>query len=364
MTHPRMDPVKLERLFVERHATLRETIARIDAGAIEIALVIDRERRLLGTLTDGDVRRALLAGATLDEPIDSIVHHDPITADADTEEAVLVHAMTEQGVDQIPLLRDGRVVDVAFLRDLITRAGGGRAAADSPVVLMAGGAGVRLRPLTENTPKPMLPVGGRPLLETVLAQVGEAGFSRVFIAVNYRAEVIERHFGDGARFGVDIRYLHESSPLGSAGALRLAAAELDRPFIVMNADLLTNVKLSALMRFHREERNIVTVGVRQYALDLPYGVVDMNGTRVLSLREKPRLRFFVNAGLYAVDPSAVSFIAGLPDRFDMPDLVEAALASRSRVGGFPVREYWLDVGQLNDYDRAHEDHATHFSVPA
>ena len=364
MTHTRMDPVKLERLLVEQTATLREAIERIDAGAIEIALVVDQTRRLLGTLSDGDVRRALLAGATLDEPIDSIIHPDPITADADADEATLVRMMTERGVDQIPLLRDDRVVDVAFLRDLVARTGSGGAGVDSPVVLMAGGAGVRLRPLTENTPKPMLPVGDRPLLETVLAQVGEAGFLRVLIAVNYRAEVIERHFGDGSRFGVDIRYLHERSPLGSAGALRLAATQLDRPFIVMNADLLTNVKLSALMRFHCEERNIVTVGVRQYALDLPYGVVDMEGTRVLSLREKPRLSFFVNAGLYAVDPSAVSLIASLPERFDMPDLVEAALTSRARVGGFPVREYWLDVGQLNDYDRAHEDHATYFSVPA
>jgi NDP-sugar pyrophosphorylase family protein len=221
---------------------------------------------------------------------------------------------------------------------------------------------MRLRPLTEKTPKPMLPVGGRPLLETVLGQVRDAGFSRVLMAVNYRAEVIEEHFGDGSRFGVDIEYLHERRPLGSAGALRLAAAELDRPFVVMNADLLTNVKLAALMRFHCEEHNVVTVGVRRYALELPYGVLEMDGTRVRSLREKPSLGFFINAGLYAVDPAAISLISTLSERFDMTDLVEAALAAGARVGGFPVREYWLDVGQLADYDRAHGDHATYFSV--
>jgi dTDP-glucose pyrophosphorylase len=364
MSPTRLDPARLERLLVGPQATLRETIAGIDAGAIEIALVVDAGRRLLGTVTDGDVRRALLTGASLDGSIEAIVHRDPITAKADADDASLVRSMVEHGVAQLPLLADGRVVDIAFLRDLLARSGPHASDSDSPVVLMAGGQGARLRPLTEATPKPMLPVGGRPLLETVLGQIGQAGFSRVLIAVNYRGEAIERHFGDGSRFGIDISYLHESSPLGSAGALRLAAGELDRPFIVMNADLLTNVSLSALMRFHTEERNVVTVGVRQYALELPYGVVEMQGTKVLSTREKPRLSFFVNAGVYAADPSALPLICALPERFDMPDLVQAAIAAGQRVGGFPVREYWLDVGHIADYDRAHADHETYFSVPA
>lgn len=363
MKAPRMDPARLERTFLEPQANLRAAIERIDAGAIEIALVLDEEGRLLGTVTDGDVRRALLAGAALEDPVEAIVHHDPVSADAATDDRALLRLMTEHSVDQIPLVEDERVVDVAFLRDLVT-ATGHAAMAENPVVLMAGGAGMRLRPLTERTPKPMLPVGDRPLLKTALDQISSAGFHRVLIAVNHHAEVIEEHFADGSRFGVDIAYLRESAPLGSAGALRLAAAELDRPFIVMNADLLTNVRLPALMRFHREEENIVTVGVRRYALDLPYGVVEMDGTRVRSLREKPRLSFFVNAGLYAVDPTAISLVSTLPERFDMTDLLDAALAARARVGGFPVREYWLDVGHLADYDRAHEDHATHFSVPA
>lgn len=359
-----MDPAKLEQIFVSPQVTLRCAIERIDAGAIEIALVVDERGSLLGTVTDGDVRRALLAGATLDDRIDSIAHHDPITAEADAADSKLLGLMTEQGVDQVPLVQDGRVVDIALLRDLLVVSGDALIATNHPVVLMAGGVGARLRPLTESTPKPMLPVGDRPLLETVIGQVRKAGFSRVLIAVNYRADVIERHFGDGSRFGVEIEYLHEERPLGSAGALRLAAAQLDHPFIVMNADLLTNVKLAALMRFHCEEENIVTVGVRQYALELPYGVIEMDGTRLRSLREKPQLSFFVNAGLYAVDPSAILLIATLSDRFDMTDLVEAAIKDNARVGGFPIREYWLDVGHLNDYARAHDDHATYFSVPA
>jgi NDP-sugar pyrophosphorylase family protein len=288
------------------------------------------------------------------------VHRTPVTAPAGTDSARLLQVMTERGVDQIPLMDGDQVVDVAFIRDLVRE---GEESEPSPVVLMAGGKGTRLRPLTEQTPKPMLSVGGRPLLERVLEQVREAGFSRVLVAVNYRADVIEEHFGDGSQFGIDIAYLREDRPLGSAGALRLAGSELDRPFVVMNADLLTNVNLAALMRFHREEGNVVTVGVRQYILELPYGVIDLDGTRVVALREKPKPRYLVNAGVYAVNPRVLSLMPAEKMAFDMTDVIEAALANGLRVGGFPVREYWLDIGQLGDYERAESDHATYFSHP-
>jgi dTDP-glucose pyrophosphorylase len=358
-----MDSARLEKLMVAPTASIRMAIEQVDAGAIEIALVVDEQRRLLGTVTDGDVRRALLAGAELEDPIVPIVHRNPVTASAGTDAQTLLQLMSTRQVDQVPLLDGEMVIDIAFLRELLSAADAvGGETLDHPVVLMAGGLGERLRPLTEQTPKPMLDVGGRPLLETVLGQVREAGFSRVLIAVNYRAEAIEGHFGDGSGLGMDIAYLREDRPLGSAGALRLASTELNRPFVVMNADLLTSVKLAALMRFHREERNMVTVGVRRYVLDVPYGVVELDGTRLARLSEKPRMSFFVNAGLYAVDPSAVSLMPGLPERFDMTELVETALEAQARVGGFPVREYWLDVGQLADYDRAEQDHATYFAV--
>lgn len=354
-----MDPTRLEQIFVSPGATVREAIKCIDAGAIEIALVVDAERRLIGTVTDGDIRRALLAGVTLDDPIDPIVHRDPVTARHGIEAAGLLPLMTSRGIDQIPLLEDGRVLDVAFIRDLIA---GDEENGDHPVVLMAGGRGTRLYPLTENTPKPMLPVGEQPLLERVVGQVRDAGFSRVLIAVNYRGDVIEEHFGDGSRYGVEIDYLHEDEPLGSAGALRLASAELDRPFVVMNADLLTNVNLSALMHFHLQEANAITVGVRQYALELPYGIAELEGTRIVSLDEKPTHTFFVNAGIYAIDPVAVKLMRERAGRFDMTDLIDAALSAELRVGGFPIREYWIDIGQLADYQRAEADHVTIFSA--
>jgi dTDP-glucose pyrophosphorylase len=353
-----MDADRLEKIFIGIDATVRQAIESIDAGAIEIALVVTEGRRLVGTITDGDVRRALMADVGLDDPIETIVHRDPVTAPAGTDRAALLKLMTERAVGQIPLMDGDAVADVAIIRELVrdTSPDSG-----SPVVLMAGGQGTRLRPLTEEIPKPMLEVGGRPLLEHVLDQVRDAGLSRVLMAVNYRAEVIEQHFGDGSEFGVDIGYLREDRALGSAGALRLAGAELDRPFVVMNADLLTNVNLGALMRFHHEEGNVVTVGVRQYVLELPYGVVELDGTRVTGLSEKPKPKYYINAGIYAVDPAALSLVPPSREAFHMTDVIDEVLADGGRVGAFAVREYWLDIGHLADYERAESDHATYFS---
>ena len=283
-----MDPNRFEKIFVRPGATVREAITSIDAGAIEIALVVDEERRLIGTVTDGDVRRALLDGVTLEDPIDPIVHRDPVTAPHGADPGTVLALMTSRGVDQVPLVANGQVRDVAFIRDLV--ADDDQTRGDHPIVLMAGGRGARLHPLTEQTPKPMLPVGDRPLLERLVDQVRDAGFSRVLIAVNYRSDVIEDHFGDGSGYGVEIDYLREDEPLGSAGALKLAGSELDRPFVVMNADLVTNVNLSALMHFHLAEGNALTVGVRQYALELPYGVAELEGTRIVSLQREADAR--------------------------------------------------------------------------
>jgi dTDP-glucose pyrophosphorylase len=348
---------RLEQVCVPEEATIRQAIEAIDAGAVEIALVVDPCRRLVGTVSDGDVRRALLGGVELDDPVAPMVSRTPVVAVPEASREVLLRLMIDHGVEQIPLVRDGVLVDLAFIRDLVLPE-----PSDEPVVIMAGGQGARLRPLTEDTPKPMLPVGDRPLLETILDQVRQAGFRRVFMAVNYRAEIIERHFGDGNSHGVDITYFHEQRQLGTAGALKLMGEDIDRPFLVMNADLLTNVSLSSLMRFHVEESNVLTVGVRKYCLEVPYGVVDLDSTRVERLREKPTLDFYVNAGLYAVNPEAIALLPPDWEQFGMTDVVEAAIANGRRVGGFPIREFWLDIGQFADYERANDDHATHFAA--
>ena len=199
-----MEACRFRKLFVPPGATVRDALESIDAGAIEIALAVDEKERLVGTISDGDVRRALMRGVGLDSPISEVIHLSPITAPTSTDRVELLRLMTEHGIEQIPLLEGDRIVDVAFIRDLVHQHHD-----ESPVVIMAGGKGQRLRPLTKETPKPMLPVGGRPLLETVLEQVRQSGFTRVLIAVNYQADPIEEHFGDGAGFGVSIDYIHE-----------------------------------------------------------------------------------------------------------------------------------------------------------
>lgn len=353
-----MDPARFEQLLVSPQATIRETIAAIDAGAVEISLVVDGDRRLVGTVSDGDVRRALLGGASLDDSVSHVTHSRPVTAGVGATATTLLRLMTEHGIEQVPLLADdGVVMDLAFIRDLVSEP-----AADTPVVLMAGGQGLRLRPLTQETPKPMLPVGedNQPLLKTTLDQLARSGFRKVFLSVNYRADVIERHFGDGRDLGLELVYIREPRALGSAGALQLARDQLTSPFIVMNGDLLTNVSLSALIRFHGEEENIVTVGIRRYELSVPFGVVQLDGTRVREMVEKPTTSFFVNAGIYAVSPEAADLLPRDLSVFNMTDLISAALACDQRVGSFPIREYWLDIGQLTDYERAHKDHTTHF----
>jgi NDP-sugar pyrophosphorylase family protein len=230
-------------------------------------------------------------------------------------------------------------------------------------VIVAGGEGRRLRPLTETVPKPMLDVGGRPLLETVLEQVRDAGFSKAFLLVHYGADEIEGHFGDGSGIGLDLRYVQEPAPLGSAGGLGLLRDELDRPFVVLNADLLTNVDFGALLKFHEAEGNVITMGVKQFVLEVPYGVVDLEGTNVRGVREKPELRFFVNAGIYALDPEARAFVPEPEAEFHMTHLIDRALAAGARVGSFPVHEYWLDIGQMADYVRANDDHVTRVFLP-
>lgn len=354
-----MDATRLDKIMVPPTAAIRDAVEAIDAGAVEIALVVDEERRLLGTITDGDVRRAMLRGIDLEGPLDEVVHRDPVSAPADASREQLLRLMTERGVEQIPLLDpDGKVEQLAFLREIVA---GEAPDSDSPVVVMAGGEGQRLRPLTEDKPKPMLEIGGRPLLETTLDQVRDAGFSRVLIAVNYRADQIEEHFGSGEKHGLEISYIKEEEAMGSAGAVRLAPSELDRPFILINGDLLTKVNLGALLRFHREEKNAITVGVRQFKLQIPYGVVEIEGTAVTELKEKPEMEVFVNAGVYAVSPEAVALVPDDRDFFHTTDIVNFALEADVRVGSFPIREYWLDIGHLSDYERAEDDHATHFS---
>ena len=336
--------------------SLRETITVIDEWAKGIALVVDEERRMIGTVTDGDIRRAILAGMDLSLPVQKLLERRastpyprPITAPVGTPDAELLLLMNEHTIRQVPLLDEhGRVVDVALLSDLVKEY-------ELPLtaVVMAGGYGTRLRPLTEELPKPMLPVGDRPLLELIIEQLRQAGIRRVNLTTHYKGELIARHFGDGRDFGVEIHYVEEDQPLGTAGALSLLEAS-DEPLLVINGDILTRVDFRAMLDFHREQQADMTVAVRQYEFYVPYGVVESDGVAITGISEKPVVRHFINAGIYLLNPEVCLFIPN-DQTYDMPDLISRLVAEGRRVVSFPVREYWLDIGQVEDYQKALAD---------
>jgi dTDP-glucose pyrophosphorylase len=346
----------LEASLLRSGASVRDAIETIDRSPHKIALVVDPELRLLGTVTDGDVRRALLAGKATDEPVDMIMYGDPLIA-ADGHALDDVERVARKRiVRKVPVLdRDHRVVRVHTVGESSESA-----QQENVVVLMAGGLGTRLHPLTENSPKPMLNVGEKPILETIFDQLIDQGFRKFYFSVRYKAEMVEAHFHEGKRWGAEISYLHEESPLGTAGALSLLPERPVQPLIVMNADVLTKVDLAHLLDFHAQGRAIATMCVRAYDFQIPYGVVSTDGADISSIEEKPVQKIFVNAGIYVLSPEVLDRVPS-NERLDMPDLFNGLIADGHRVMAFPIREYWIDVGRLEDYHRANDDYAGEFS---
>ena len=344
-------------------ATVRETLARINLSE-GFALIVDEDRHLLGTVTDGDIRRAVLANINLEAPVQKLIdirnrelYPTPVTAPAGTSPGDLLGLMTERLVRQVPLLdKQGRVVDLALLEDLVKQH-------DLPLsaVVMAGGFGTRMRPLTDDFPKPMLPIGDKPVLQLIIEQLQSAGISKVQLTTHFKPDVIRKHFGDGKKFGVDLQYVNEDQPLGTAGALGLVP-DINEPMLVLNGDVLTQVDFRALVAFHREHKAELTVGVRQYDFQVPYGVVQCEGAEVQGVEEKPTLNFFVNAGIYLLEPSAHRSIP-TGQKFDMTDLIGKLRSEGRRVVAFPVVEYWMDIGRHVDYEQAQEDVKTWKKTP-
>ena len=337
--------------------SVRQAIAQIDEGCEGFALVIDSDGRLLATLTDGDVRRSLLQGLDMDASVGSFLKTEsarpwpePITAPVGSSPVTLLRLMGERLIRHIPLVDDrGRVVALALLSRFVRQR-------ELPLkaVIMAGGLGTRLRPLTEGTPKPMLPLGDRPLLQRIVEQLGEAGIRSIDITTHYQPDKIRQHFGDGSSFGALVRYSHESEPLGTAGALRQLHVEGTEPLLVINGDVLTTVNFRAMFDFHKEYEAGITMGVRRYAMEVPYGVVDCDGPFVKEIREKPEISFFVNAGIYLVEPEVCALIPE-NQRFDMTELIARLTETGGRAVSFPIHEYWLDIGRHGDYEQAQED---------
>lgn len=329
-------------------ASLEQAIEVLDKAALRIALIVDNEGKLQGTLTDGDLRRALLKHRPMNTPVREVMNPNPKTAEQGWTDSRILALMERHELLQLPLVENGgKVVGLANLHDLLNKH-----RYDNPVFLMAGGFGTRLRPLTNNCPKPMLKVGDKPILEQILLNFVEAGFHRFYISIHYMPEVIRDYFGDGEKWGVSIQYVHEDEPLGTGGALGLLPHnEIDQPMFVMNGDLLTSLNLHSFLEFHESHGSVATMCVREYEHQVPYGVITSEGSQIKSMVEKPIHRFFVNAGVYLLDPVLVKSVEpGI--RIDMPTLLEQQIDGGKAVNMFPIHEYWLDIGRMDDFHKA------------
>lgn len=341
----------VRKLFISPEATIRDALRLIGERSMQLALVVDGQNRLLGTITDGDIRRGLLEDLSLDVTVTEIYHRNPIYGNEWQAPATIRRLMRKHNVRQIPIVdKQGVVVrlelDKSPPRESFTR--------DNWVVLMAGGLGTRLRPLTENCPKPMLSLGEKPILEHILENFVEQGFENFFISVNYMAEMVEEYFKDGSAWDVHIRYLRESQRLGTAGSLSLLPEPPDSPIIVMNGDLLTTLDFKELLNTHQSKGSVATVCVRTYDMEVPYGVIRTEKEKIVQLDEKPIVSFYINAGVYVLSSEALNIIPC--DRFfDMTDLVSLLIATGDKPGTFPIGGYWQDIGQKSDLEKAKQD---------
>ncbi|WP_442594279.1 nucleotidyltransferase family protein [Neobacillus sp. D3-1R] len=340
-----------EKVKVSPHASIRETLKVIDDSSIQIALVVNHKNQLLGTVTDGDIRRGMLKGIPLDDLVTQVMNSNPTTAAYfDNKESLLLKLKSKK-LHHLPIVNDqNQLVGLQMLDDLITTS-----QKDNIVVLMAGGLGSRLMPLTKNCPKPLLKVGKKPILETIIGNFIESGFSKFYISVNYKSEMIKDYFGDGSNLGIDIQYINEEKRMGTAGALSLLLNRPDKPFFVMNGDLLTKVNFRLLLDFHNENKSHATMCVREHDIQIPYGVVKLDNQRLLAIDEKPIHRSFVSAGIYVLDPVALDYIP--KDSFyDMPTLFERLIENNKNSSVFPIREYWCDIGRIDDYNKANQEY--------
>jgi dTDP-glucose pyrophosphorylase len=330
---------------------LETAIKVLHEGGLQIALVVDNKGTLLGTITDGDIRRALIKHLGMDSSVKDVMNTNPTTAFISDSPDVVMSKMKTGSLLHIPIIDiNNKLIGLETIQNLTYDK-----KFDNPVFLMAGGFGTRLLPLTENKPKPLLEVGNTPILEKILIRFIKAGFHNFFISTHYKSEMIKKYFGDGHIWGVKIKYINEEMPLGTAGAIGLLPRNLPKlPILMMNGDVLTKVNFEHLLDFHNEQGGIATMCIREYDVQIPFGVVNIEEFRVKSIVEKPIKNFFVNAGIYVIEPELVEKVE--PNTFvDMPNLLENQISEDKFVTIFPIHEYWLDIGQMDEYTRANKE---------
>lgn len=336
----------IDNILINPNCTVREVLEKLNIGGKGIVLVVDDEEKLIGTITDGDIRRAILKGASLECSIDDIVHYNPVSVKSSATKDEIKDIFIRKAVKQLPVVDENRVVvDLISINDILLPEG-----KDNPVIIMAGGLGTRLKDLTQEVPKPMLKVGQDPILQHIINNFKQYGYNKILISVNYKAEIIENYFQDGYAYGVKIEYIKEKKRLGTAGGIRLAKDYLDKPFFVVNGDIFTNLNFDNMMKFHLENNFDITVGTKKYSYQIPYGVIETKGKEIKEIKEKPEINYLINGGIYCLNPELIDYIP--EDKyFEITDLIDMCLKKGLKVGNYEIKDYWMDIGKLEDYDK-------------
>jgi dTDP-glucose pyrophosphorylase len=343
--------MELAKILINPNTSIIDTLRVIDDTAVEIALVVDENKRLIGTVTDGDIRRGLIKGTNLDEPISSLMNPSPITAGLTTTDDELLFTMTNRSIKHLPIVdNENRVFRLVLLKDLIS----GKKRPNISVI-MAGGLGSRLGELTKDTPKPLLPVGGKPVIAIIAEQLKKHGIENIYISINYKGDKIKNWFENNPIHGAQISYLEEKEFLGTAGALSLLPVTPTEPFIVINGDIISPINFGSLLEFHCNSHKSMTLCTREFNFQVPYGVLKLNGSQLISIEEKPSQNIFINAGIYVISPELIKYIPK-EKRFDMPELINTAIKEGKEVSCYPVSDYWLDIGTPKDYLNASEQY--------
>ena len=338
------------KLSIYGESNIKKVISTIEKGGLKIALIFDKENKLLGTVCDGDIRRALLRGLTLESSISEIINKKFIKASINKSKKDIFKLMKEKGVSQIPIVSiESELIGLEISEDLLPNSS--KYLVPNYALLMAGGRGRRLKPFTNNCPKPLLPINGKPILEIILEQCIDSGIRNFFISVNYLAEKIINYFGDGSKWNIKITYIREKKPLGTAGALKLLPDLFKDPIIVINGDVLSKTNFHDLLKYHSNNFADITICAREHVLSSPYGVIEVDGIYFKSMLEKPSFKQLVNAGIYVVNPSIIKLIKE-NEYIDMPQLINLTKNENNNIVVYPLHEYWLDVGKPETLDRA------------
>jgi dTDP-glucose pyrophosphorylase len=335
--------------LIDPNKAILDAVSALDRNSLQILLVVGPGDRLLGTVTDGDIRRGIIRGVPMNASVTEIMNPRPSAAGPGDSRERMAAMMRVLKLKHLPIIdSEGTVIGLCTVDDLLVT----RAPRDNWVVLMAGGQGVRLRPLTDSTPKPLLRVGTKPILETIIERFLTQDFRKFYISVNYKREMIREYFGDGSRWDAEIRYLDEDAPLGTAGPLGLLPEVPEHPFIVMNGDLLTDVSFGSMLDFHCDQKAVATMGVREYEFQVQFGVVETEAGQITAINEKPVHRFLINGGVYVLNPEVVTSLDGRTV-LDMPHLFGSLIEAGKRTVVFPILESWLDIGRHEDLQHAH-----------